>query len=664
MDNTPRPLAVVTGASSGIGYHLADCAAGHGYDLILAADTPLAQAVRDFEARGAKVEAVHVDLSTLAGVDQLLGTIGERQVGVLVANAGHGLGGPFLEQDFKDILHVINTNITGTVYLVHQVARRMRERAHGQGFGRILITGSVAGLQPGAFEAVYAATKAFIDSFALAIRNELKDSAVTVTCLMPGPTETEFFERAGMLDTKVGRSHAQGRSGCRRRLVQQDAGTGLQSVTRGSGRRTARPAGRARLRPKTRLSSNPQVPDSMPVTTTIDVWYFNAGGGHRAAAAALDQVIRRQRPHWQVRAFNIMEVLDPQGWYKRVTGTQPEDYYNMRLRTGFTLGLAQELKMFQATVRVCHPVLVKVLQQHYLRTEPDVVVSVIPNLNRPMCEALATTLPGVPYVTIMTDIADFPPDFWVLPDESQHVVCGSDRAMLQARELGCHESRLHRMSGMILRPDFYEPLHVDRARERRALGLDPGRPTGVVLFGGHGSRVMTAIAQELDDVQLILMCGHNASLARRLRSLNASAPRAIVEFTPAVRRYMQLADFFIGKPGPGSLSEAVHVGLPIVTVRNAWTMPQERYNTHWVRENGLGIVGTSMRDIGAPVRELLRRLPEFTANVARMPSNRAVFEVPEILERILAGAPGPLQEVTSLGATTASSESQGNASTV
>jgi UDP-N-acetylglucosamine:LPS N-acetylglucosamine transferase len=154
---------------------------------------------------------------------------------------------------------------------------------------------------------------------------------------------------------------------------------------------------------------------------------------------------------------------------------------------------------------------------------------------------------------------------------------------------------------------------------------------------------MTSIARELDDVQLILMCGHNASLAKTLRSSKASAPRAVVEFTPAVRRYLQLADFFIGKPGPGSLSEAVQVGLPIVTVRNAWTMPQERYNAQWVHENGIGIVGTSMRGIKAPVEELLRRLPEFKANVARMPANRAVFEVPGILERILTGASQPLR---------------------
>jgi UDP-N-acetylglucosamine:LPS N-acetylglucosamine transferase len=317
---------------------------------------------------------------------------------------------------------------------------------------------------------------------------------------------------------------------------------------------------------------------------------------------------------------------------------QPEDYYNVRLKSGFTLGLAQELKVFQAMIRGLHPAVVRVVEQHYLRTEPDLVVSVIPNLNRPMCEALARTLPGVPYVTVMTDIADFPPDFWITPDQDQHLVCGSEHALQQARALGCRESHLHRMSGMILRPDFHEPLRVDRDKERRALGLDPDRPTGVVLFGGHGSSVMASIAQELDDVQLILLCGHNVPLARRLRAQKAPAPRAVVEFTREVRRYMQLGDFFIGKPGPGSLSEAVHVGLPVLTVRNAWTMPQERYNTEWVRENGLGIVGRSMRRIKEPVRELLAHLPELKANVARMPPNRAVFEVPAILEHIMARA--------------------------
>lgn len=199
----PRPLAVVTGASSGIGYHLARIAAEHGYDLVVAADRPLDPAVGDFEALGAHVDAVQADLATTEGVQQLIARIGEREVDVLMANAGHGLGGPFLEQDFAEVLHVINTNITGTVHLIQHVARGMARRAHERGFGRILVTGSIAGFQPGSFQAVYNGTKAFIDSFSLALRNELKGSAVTVSCLMPGPTDTEFFLRADMTTTRV-----------------------------------------------------------------------------------------------------------------------------------------------------------------------------------------------------------------------------------------------------------------------------------------------------------------------------------------------------------------------------------------------------------------------------------------------------------------------------
>ena len=199
----PRPLAVVTGASSGIGYHLARCAAEHGYDLVVAADMPLDAAVSDLELLGAKVEAVDCDLATTEGVQQVIDCIAGREVDALLANAGHGLGGAFLEQEFEDILHVINTNVTGTVHLVHQVANSMRRRLHGVGHGRILITGSIAGFQPGSYQAVYNGTKAFIDSFALALRNELNDTRVTVSCLMPGVTDTEFFARADMLDTKV-----------------------------------------------------------------------------------------------------------------------------------------------------------------------------------------------------------------------------------------------------------------------------------------------------------------------------------------------------------------------------------------------------------------------------------------------------------------------------
>lgn len=373
-------------------------------------------------------------------------------------------------------------------------------------------------------------------------------------------------------------------------------------------------------------------PASQP---TIDLVYFNAGGGHRAAATALEAVIHAQRRPWQVRCVNLFDVLDPRGQFLRFTGMAPEDVYNKRLAKGWTLGFAQELKLLQGMIRLGHVQLVRRLAQHWHGSRPDLVVSLIPNFNRALFDSVAAARPGVPFVTVLTDMADHPPNFWIEPGLAQHLVCGTAKAAQQARSAGCAEAMIHTSSGMIIRPDFYEPLLLDRRAERARLGLDPERPTGVVMFGGQGSMAMQGIAKQLDDVQLILMCGHHRLLARQLRALPSTAARAVVEFTPEVRRYLQLGDFFIGKPGPGSLSEAVHQGLPIVTVRNTWTMPQERYNTEWVLEHGLGLVARSMRNIRPTVLALLEQLDTYQANVRRI-DNRAVFEVPEILAGILA----------------------------
>jgi short-subunit dehydrogenase len=195
-------LAMVTGASSGIGLELARLAAGEGYDLLVAADTPLVDAAAGLKDLGVQVEQIEADLATEQGVQQLLDRLGGRPVDVLVANAGHGLGHAFLQQEPRDWRHVIDTNITGTLLLIQPIAKRMVAR----GEGRILITGSIAGHLAGSFQAVYNGTKAFIDSFSAALAEELKDSGVTVTCLKPGATETEFFERADMEDTKVGQA--------------------------------------------------------------------------------------------------------------------------------------------------------------------------------------------------------------------------------------------------------------------------------------------------------------------------------------------------------------------------------------------------------------------------------------------------------------------------
>lgn len=373
---------------------------------------------------------------------------------------------------------------------------------------------------------------------------------------------------------------------------------------------------------------------------TVDLIYFNAGGGHRASALALQAVLREQQRPWSVRLVNLFEVLDPQARFQKMTGSAPEDWYNRRLARGWTIGMAQELKLLQGLIRLAHPMLLRQLQQHWLRTEPDLVVSLVPNFNRAMFHSLASALPGVPYATVLTDLADVPPHFWIERDQPQHFICGTPRAVKQALALGHAPERVHATSGMIIRPEFYQPFMLNRAQEQRRLGLDPARPTGIVMFGGHGSKAMLGIAERLAaTTQLIFICGHNKALAARLEALPRGAPRLVVGFSAEVPRCMRLADFFIGKPGPGSLSEAVRQGLPVIVVDNAWTLPQERYNAHWVRDNGLGIVARSFRRIDAAVARLLADLEGYRERVRRI-DNRALFEIPRILEAILREAEG------------------------
>jgi 1,2-diacylglycerol 3-beta-galactosyltransferase len=375
---------------------------------------------------------------------------------------------------------------------------------------------------------------------------------------------------------------------------------------------------------------------------TLDLVYFDAGGGHRAAASALRGVIAAQRRPWTVRLVHLRRVLDPTDAFRRVAGIAPEDLYNRRLARGWTLGLGQELKVLQAMIRVGHPALVRALREHWAQSGPDLVVSLVPNFNRAMAQAVAEACPGVPFVTVMTDLADLPPHFWIEPGTAQVLVCGTVRAAEQAIAAGVPPARVHRTSGMILRGEFYEPSRADRRAERIALGLDPDRPTGLVMDGGQGSRRMLRIARALDDVQLVFLCGHHAALVDALRATRRAAPHVALGFTAEVPRYMRVADFFVGKPGPGSLSEALHCGLPVVTFGNAWTMPQERYNVRWIESLGLGVPVGSVGALPQAVREVVGNLDAYRERVARL-DNRALFEVPDILEGLLRAGPATVR---------------------
>lgn len=373
----------------------------------------------------------------------------------------------------------------------------------------------------------------------------------------------------------------------------------------------------------------------------IDLVFFDAGGGHRAAANALRRVIETQQRPWEVRLVNLQELLDPLDIFRRLTGIRLQDLYNLMLRKGWTLGSPQLMRVMHAIIRLYHRPAVHLLEKFWAQERPDLVVSLVPNFNRAIGESLRRARPAIPFVTILTDFADLPPHFWI-ERQPQYFVCGTQRAVEQARALGHDDAHIFRVSGMILAPQFYETAAIDRAAERQKLGLDPDLPTALVLFGGHGSRAMLDVARRLDTsglkLQLILICGRNEALARDLRKMPHHVPMFVEGFTKEVPYYMRLADFFIGKPGPGSISEALAMKLPVLVERNTWTLPQERYNADWVVENQMGFVLRSFRYIVQAVAELLQ--PEnyrrFHANAAGY-ENRVVFEIPEILEKILAG---------------------------
>jgi UDP-N-acetylglucosamine:LPS N-acetylglucosamine transferase len=374
--------------------------------------------------------------------------------------------------------------------------------------------------------------------------------------------------------------------------------------------------------------------------------FFDAGGGHRAAATALEMSIKAQGRSWDVHLANLQELLDELDILKKYAGIRIEDYYNWMLRSGWTLGSVQLMKVLQFAIRSYHSATVRMLERYWTETQPDMVVSFVPHFNRALCESFNHVFPGRPFVTVLTDIADYPPHFWI-ERQQQYLVCGSDRAVAQAREHGHADDHIFRASGMILHPRFYQPPIQDRIAERLHLGLRADLPTAIVLFGGYGSKVMLEIAERLEqsqlELQLIFICGRNEKLAGALRARPSRLPRFVEGFTTKVNTYMQLADFFIGKPGPGSVSEALAMRLAVIVECNAWTLPQERNNADWVIENGVGIVLHSFREIVGAVGKMIEpgTLARFHANAAGL-KNQAVFEIPgmlaEILERAGSGA--------------------------
>ena len=380
----------------------------------------------------------------------------------------------------------------------------------------------------------------------------------------------------------------------------------------------------------------------------LTIVFFDAGGGHRNAANAIKTVIEQQGRPWHVELLNLQELLDSIDPLQRLTKIRLQDGYNLLLRKGWTRFTPQMLKVLHLLIRLWHPTTVRALRRHWSQHPAEVILSVIPNLNRALAESIYTELPEARFVTLITDFADYPPHFWI-ERESQYVICGTERAVAQATALGHTRDRIFRTSGMVLNPRFYGQEKIDVAAERRRLGLRPDWSTALILFGGHGSSAMLNIVRRLQGstarVQMIVICGHNNKLADSLRRVSQAKPMFVEGFTKRVDYYMAVSDFFIGKPGPGSIAEALHFNLPVIVERNNCTMPQERYNTEWLDHHQAGIVLKSFDEIDSAVQKLLTdgTLQRLRENISAF-KNQAVFEAVEILARLMEPNAEPLSE--------------------
>jgi 1,2-diacylglycerol 3-beta-galactosyltransferase len=367
---------------------------------------------------------------------------------------------------------------------------------------------------------------------------------------------------------------------------------------------------------------------------------IDAGGGHRAAARALVAAAEETGAAFRFRVESFQELLRPLDLLERTTGVSLEAAYNLILRRRASVLMVPLLRVMHGAIRLRRGALVKTLAA-WLREQPrpQAVVSVFPNFNGILQEAVRAAIPGVPLVVVLTDLADFPPRFWIEPG-LERVVVGSDEAERQARALGVARSSVTRVSGMILHPRFYRSAGPEvRERVRTELGLGQGF-TVTLLFGGKGSPEIQPLAEQLlrndAGLRVIAVCGDNPELLESLAPIAAGSGGRLVRFgfTDRVAEILSASDLLVTKPGPGSLSEAFQLRVPVVVTRNLHTIPQERFNTELVARQGLGLVVSSWREIPEAVARLARddaRRESMRAALAALPPNRAVYEVVELI---------------------------------
>ncbi|MBV8884385.1 MAG: hypothetical protein JO235_10375 [Chroococcidiopsidaceae cyanobacterium CP_BM_RX_35] len=361
---------------------------------------------------------------------------------------------------------------------------------------------------------------------------------------------------------------------------------------------------------------------------------YDAGAGHRSTANALQKVIEKRQLPWEI---HIVEA------FKEIIGTSTsQDFYNKFVLQKTWAKVINEpllVPLFKLQIRLNHSAWLARLKRYWQQHKPDMVVSVMPYINRVLYESLQAASPSVPFVTFITDHADCPPRFWIEPQE-QFLICPTERAVEQAKNFGYMPEQIFRTSGVIIQPCFYESITVARSIERKRLGLDPDLPTGLITFGSQGSNVLLEIADCLEksqlNLQLIFICGRNEKLATTLRRQQSRLPRFVETFTSEIPYYMHLSDFFVGKSGSVGVSEAVAMNLPVITDCNALSLFQERPSAMWIADNGIGIVVGNFRDINQAVEKLIQpeNLARYRANATAV-NNKAVFEVVDILSGIL-----------------------------
>lgn len=388
----------------------------------------------------------------------------------------------------------------------------------------------------------------------------------------------------------------------------------------------------------------------------INVITGQGGAGHYATYHAIKAIAEQRQLPWQFQVTDMDEIITKLSGQNKVKnaydvfGFSAHDLYNSMVKRGWTWLWLLMMRLNKLLVKLNYKMGVSLFEQRWREQQPDLIVSVMPLFNKVIWESIQKAKPGTPVVTILTDFADCPPAFWIEPETDNYLVCGTEKAVQQARSLGVKEDRIIKTSGLVVHPNFYKVnaspavngrgIREDRDSQRQKLGLAPDCPTGLVMFGGNGSKVMLDIAKRLecfqDRLQLILICGRDRELASALRQSKGQQKRFVTTFTEDIPYYMRLADFFIGKPGNVSISEAIAMKLPVITEGNALTMAQEKYCCEWIKEKDVGIVISNFRDIKQAVAKLIRsgNYARYRVNLNNF-DNQAVFEAIDCLQTIL-----------------------------